>query len=143
MKNKSLKQQFDQHFVAILSLFIAVVALTYTTWREEVTEHNRNTRVAAFEVLKNLGQLQIIVNQTIYQNKKTDSTAFLGWGHIAIIGDMGSLLPSPIPEKTSKLVTVWSNTWQKLSNDEAAQDSLTYEIDSCRKAILEIIESLR
>jgi len=143
MKHKSLKQQFDQHFIAILSLFIAIVALTYTTWREEATEHNRNTRVAAFEVLKNLGQLQIIVNQTIYQNKNAEASAFLGWAHIAIIGDMGSLLPSPIPEKTSKLVAVWGNTWQKLSKDETAQDSLTAEIDSCRKAILEIIQALR
>ena len=142
MNDKSIRQQFQQHFVAILSLFIAVVALCYTTWREEATEHNRNTRIAAFEVLKNLGELQIVVNQTIYQ-PQSEKSAFLGWGHISMIGDMGSLLPEPIPEKTQKLVKVWGDTWQKLQNDEPAQDSLTQEIDSCRDATLVVIHALR
>lgn len=137
----SIKDQVKQHFIAILSLLIAVVALFYTTWREEATEHNRNARVAAFEVLKNLGELQVIVNQTIYEAK--DNASILGWGHVAIISDMGSLLAAPIPEKTTQLVQTWGQNWQKLAQDEAAQDSITHEIDSCRHATLELIQSLR
>jgi len=136
-----IKEQIKQHFIAILSLMIAMTALVYTTWREEVTEHNRNARIAAFEVLKNLGELQVIVNQTIYQTK--DNSPFLGWGHVAIISDMGSLLAAPIPEKTTQLVQTWGQNWQKLATDEAAQDSITEEIDSCRQATLVLIHSLR
>ncbi len=135
-----MKEQIKQHFIAILSLLIAIVALTYSTWREEATEHNRNTRQAAFEVLKHLGELQVIVNQTIYQDSKE---AFLGWGHIAIITDMGSLLPSPIPAKSEELARIWGENWQKLSSDEAAQDSVTAQIDSLRESVLGIIHHLR
>ena len=137
----SIIDQIKQHFIAILSLMIAVVALFYTTWREEATEHNRNARTAAFEVLKNLGELQVIVNQTIYESK--DNTSILGWGHVAIISDMGSLLAPPIPEKTTELQQTWGQNWQNLSQDEAAQDSITHEIDTCREATLVLIQSLR
>jgi hypothetical protein len=143
MTTQSLKEQFKQHFIAILSLFIAVVALGYTSWREEVTEHNRNTRVAAFEVLKNLGELQIIINQTIYQPKSLNTSPFLGWGHVSIIGDMGSLLPTPIPEQTADLVKTWGQTWEKLSDNNDAQDAITSEIDTCRTATIAVIQSLR
>lgn len=135
-------EQFKQHFIAILSLVIAVVALVYTTWREEATEHNRNTRTAAFEVLKNLGELQVIVNETIYIPQQKN-TPFLGWGHVAIITDMGSLLPSPIPQKTEELAQVWSESWQKIATDEKAQDNITAQIDGNRDAILKVIQSLR
>lgn len=135
-----MKAQIQQHSVAISSLFIALVALSYTTWREEVTERNRNTRLAAFEVLKNLGKLQVIVNETIYEKKES---AFVGWGNVAIISDMGSLVPAPVPEKTQTLVTVWGDNWQKLKKDEKAQDAVTEEIDSARKAVLGVIHALR
>lgn len=143
IKHTSIKAQLQQHSIAILSLVIALVALCYTTWREEATEHNRNTRMAAFEVLKNLGELQIIVNQIIYEPNTPGASPFLGWGHIAIISDMGSLLPPPIPEKTASLAKVWGETWQNLQKDEKAQDSLSAEIDSNRRAVLDVIHSLR
>ncbi len=140
MKKATIKSQLEQHFVAILSLLIAVVALGYTTWREEVTEKNRNTRQAAFIVLKNLGELQVIVNETIYEPNKS---AFLGWGHVAMISDLGSLLPSPIPQKTQELAATWGTNWQKLKTDEAAQDATSAQIDACRTATLEILHQLR
>ena len=34
----SYRTQLKDNLVAIISLVIAIVALTYTTWREEVTE---------------------------------------------------------------------------------------------------------
>ncbi len=135
-----MKEQIKQHFVAILSLLIAVVALGYTSWREEATEHNRNTRQASFEVLKHLGELQVIVNQTIYQNAQD---AFLGWGHVAIISDMGSLLPNPIPKKAEELAVVWGENWQKLAHDEQAQDAVTGQIDSLRESVRLVIHDLR
>ena len=143
MKKYNLKDQFGHHFVAILSLCIAVIALGYTTWREEVTEKNRNNRVAAFEVLKNLGELQVIVNYVIYEPENPMANIFLGWGHVAIISDLGSLLPDPIPNETKHLVEVWASNAQNLQHDEKAQDAVTKEIDSSRQSLLRCIQSLR
>jgi hypothetical protein len=67
----------------------------------------------------------------------------MGWGHVAIISDMGSLLPEPIPKTTAQLVAVWSTNWQKLKEEEQAQDAITNEIDANRKAVLKVIQSLR
>ena len=38
MTKDSLKNQFKRHFIAIISLLIAIVALSYDTWRNEETE---------------------------------------------------------------------------------------------------------
>jgi len=136
-------RQLKDHFIAVLSLIIAIVALSYTTWREEVTERNRNIRVAAFEVLKNLGELQVVVNLAAYPQQNLPYNPLLAWGHVALISDMGSLLPKPIPEKTHKLVEAWGETWQNLTSDEQAQDRITKEIDANREAVLEVIHTLR
>ena len=143
MNREGITQQLQRHFVAILSLVIAIIALGYTTWREEATEQNRNTRTAAFEVLKNLGELQVIVNLAAYPQPNFPFNPLVGWGHVAIISDMGSLLPEPIPKLTEELVKMWGDNWQKLQANEAAQDTVTAEIDTNRKAVLEVIHKLR
>lgn len=48
--------------MALISLVVALGSLGYNTWRNELTEENRSVRLAALEVLKNLGELQVIVN---------------------------------------------------------------------------------
>lgn len=142
MSVESMGEQVKNHFIAILSLLIAVVALTYSTWREEVTERNRNTRLASFEVLKNLGELQIIVNYAHYQPDNSMGNPILGWGHIALIGDMGQLLPPPVPEKTQALVKAWGENWENLKDQETTE-KISQDIDSSREAVLNVIKSLR
>ena len=46
--------------MALISIFIAVSALAYNTWRNETTEEQRNIRHAAFRVLEDLGEVQEI-----------------------------------------------------------------------------------
>ena len=67
MTQGNIRNQFKRHFIAIISLLIAIVALSYDTWRNEETEKNRNIRVAGFEVLKNLSELQFAVNNLTYE----------------------------------------------------------------------------
>ena len=52
MKIDSFVDQLRNNAVAIISLIVAITALSYTAWREERTEKNRTLRVAAFEALK-------------------------------------------------------------------------------------------
>jgi len=135
--------QIVNHIVAIISLAVAVTALGYTTWREEATEKNRNLREASFEVLKHLGELQIVINYGHYEPDNTMGNPILGWGHIAIIGDLGQILPPPIPEKTAKLTQVWTDNWQDIKTDEKAVDNISKEVDESRDAVLDEIRKLR
>lgn len=51
----SLRQQVRRNLVAIISLVLALLSLSYNTWRNEVTEYNRNIRQAGLEILVTLG----------------------------------------------------------------------------------------
>jgi hypothetical protein len=141
--SSTIKEQIKQHFVAIVSLVIALTALLYTTWREEATERNRNTRQAAFVVLQNLGQLQVVINSSFYQPDNTMGNPMIGWGYVAIITDMSELLPSPVPEKAKALSTAWGESVPKLKTDEKALDNVTQEVDASREAVLEVLRKLR
>lgn len=142
MKGQSIKHQLLSHFVALLSLAIAVIALCYTAWREAETDKNRTQRLAGFEVLKNLGELQIIVNQ-FYQPEPRAITPYAGWGHIALIGDLSQLLPSPVPQTTAELLQVWRANWEKSQTNETSVTLITEKIDSSRKVVLNSILHLR
>jgi len=59
---QTIRQQLQANAVALISLVVALGSLGYNTWRNELTEESRSVRLAAFEVLKNQGELQVIVN---------------------------------------------------------------------------------
>ena len=143
MNRHSLKRQWKDNVVALISLTIAIIALLYTAWREETTEKNRTLRQAGFEVLKNLGELQIIINYAYYQHDTNFGNPYLGWGHIALISDLAVLLPNPIPQTANKLVSEWRENWQNIKDNEEAVDQLSAEIDNARSEVLEAIRYLR
>ncbi len=138
-KDYSLLAQISHHAVAIISLIIAITALLYTTWRDEETEKNRNTRTAAFEVLKNLGELQLIVNNEHFQKDSMTPHTLMGWGRIALIGDLAQLLPSSAEEQANKLVEIWKNNANDLDNENKV-DQISQQIDTTR---ITVIQSLR
>jgi len=140
---ETIRHQFRNNFVAIVSLLVAVIALGYTTWREESTEKHRTIRQAGFEILKNLGQLQVVVNHSFYQKDSTLAMPFLGWGYTAFITDMSQLLSPSITQAADKLVTVWKGDWDKIKSDEEAVTRISNEIDRTRDAVLEEIRNLR
>jgi hypothetical protein len=72
-------EQVRANIVAIVSVVVALGGLTYTTWRNEKTEANRSTRIAAFEVLKTLGELQLVVDYTYYRKDPARGDSTMGW----------------------------------------------------------------
>lgn len=140
---QTFRQQLKANAVAIISLVVAIIALLYNTWREENTERNRNYRLAAFEVLKNLGELQQVVNASYYQHNNQEGNPMLGWGHIALIGDLSQLLPPPVPEKANNLVQTWQSDWMKIKTDEASVDRITEGIDQSREVVLRVMSQLK
>jgi hypothetical protein len=143
MKIITIMSQIKNNLVAIISLIIAITALSYNTWRNERTEKNRNTRTAAFEILKELGELQIIINYSHYLHDKAMGNPFLGWGHIAFINDLGQLLPNPVPAHIKTLTEVWGKNWEKIPSNEAATDSISNEIDQSRESVLDALRQLK
>lgn len=142
MSQQSLTSQIKKNAIALISLVIALTALCYNTWREEVTEKNRNIRQASFEVLKSLGQLQLTINLAKYDPKNSLGNPLISWGYISVIGDMSRIIPPPVPETVDRLLAVWHSDWENISSDEESLDRVTKEIDESRKAVLKKISQL-
>jgi len=138
-----IKKQFKDNFIALISLVVAIVAIGSGRWREDVTEKNRNIRAAGFEMLKNLGELQIIVNHAYYQPESMKGNPFMGWGQIALISDLSELLTPKIAEKSAELRRVWGEQWNALKMDQTAVDKISAAIDANRMAVLELLNSLK
>src|SRR5579862_5039415 len=122
MKTITIPHQIKNNFIAIISLFIAITALYYNTWRNEQTEKNRNIRTAAFEVLKELGDFQTIINYAHYQPQSADGNPYLAWGHVAMMNDLSELLPPPVPNNIHTLTQTWNKNWRRIKTDDGAVD---------------------
>lgn len=143
MGKQTLQKQISHHAVAIISLFIAVLALCYTAWREETTERNRTTRLAAFEMIKNLGELQLVVNSIHYELNSSRGDVILGWGNLTLISDLSHFMPNPVPKTVDGLLETWKANKDTLKTDEASVQQVSGEIDRSREAIIKVLESLR
>jgi len=140
---QTIREQLHANAVALISLVVALGSLGYNTWRNEQTEENRSVRLAAFEVLKNLGELQVVVNFAFFAKNEQFGHPMAGWGRVALISDLSQVLPAPAPEYAEKLRQGWQANWQQIGNDEASVDRITTEIDQSREAVREIVRQLR
>jgi len=131
----SLRQQIHRNLLAILSLFIAITALTYNGWRQELTEDNRNLRLAAFELVKQLGELQLIVDYAHYDRNLELGNPITGWGRVALIEDLSAVLPSPLPKQANALKTIWAAHWQHLGDEETHVEAITQSIKTMRAEV--------
>lgn len=93
-------KQIRQHWVALMGVLVALLALSYTAWRNETTEVNRSIRAASFEIVRELGALQTVVHYAFYGQNQKVGDPITGWQHVILIKDLALLVPSPIPSDT-------------------------------------------
>ena len=104
----SFLDQVQKNAVALISLVIAVTSLSYNTWRNELTEYNRNQKLAAFEVLLKLNELQQVIFHHRFDNDvKGKGNPRTGWTYVLTIRDFSLVLQQPVPESAKQLVEVW------------------------------------
>jgi hypothetical protein len=139
----SFWHQLRANAVALISLTVALTALGYNTWRNEQTEENRNIRMAAFEVLTHLGELQLVVNASFFLKDGNLGHPSAGWGRVALITDLSQVLPAPAPQRAEELHRVWQANWQGIADNEDSVERITAEIDRSRETIREILRKLR
>jgi hypothetical protein len=140
---QTIPQQLRANAVALISLVVALSSLGYNTWRNEQTEENRSVRIAAFEVLKHLGELQLVVNFAYFAKDEQFGHPMAGWGRVALISDLSQVLPEPAPQRAEQLREVWQANWQQIHDDEPSVDRITAEIDQTRETIRQIVHQLR
>ena len=140
----SVRQQLRDNAVALISLVVALSSLAYNTWRNERTEHNRNVRTAAFEVLTKLAELERVVFLAQYDRDVAGGNPRTGWTYVLVIADLSAVVPAPVPAQAAELQRVWRGNWESLGKeDETAVDHIDDAIKKLRETTLGTLRSLR
>ena len=130
-----LRQQLHDNLVAIISLIVALSTLTYTAWRQEVTEDNRTLREAAFAMLHTAEELQAVVDFSHYDGDIEAGNPIKGWGKVLYLQDLSVVMPPAIVAHTQQLKAVWDNDWAALGKHEAAAQRITRANTALREAV--------
>ncbi len=138
-----LSQQIKQNSLAIISLFVALSALGYNTWRNELSESNRNIRQSGFEIIMHVGELQKIAYLSHFDRDQNKGNPRLGWTEVLLIKDLSHLMPKKIQDKSENLLEVWRENWQKLTDeDELSLASIDIALLELRTEVLLTMKQL-
>lgn len=138
----TFRQSIAKNAVALISLIVAIIALTVNIWRAERSETNRSLRIAAFELLQELGELQLVVDLRHYDNDPIGGNPIRGWSHVMMVQDLSMIMPKPVAKSGEKLHQIWQKNWQYLGQDEAKTEEVTQQIDKVRANIRQLISGL-
>lgn len=140
----AIRQQLRNNAVALISLTVAIGSLAYNTWRNERTEHNRNVRTAAFELLMRAGDLERVTFLAQYDRDRSGGSPRSGWTDVLAIRDLAALVPGAVPARATELLQVWGANWEGLGkDDETAVNRIDDAIGGLREAALGTLRSLR
>ena len=137
-----LKQQVQQNLLAIISIAIAITALSYNSWRNEQSEDNRNFRAAGFEIMREAAHLQLLVDTATYSEKSKDVDAIKGWVSVNLILSLSDLMTPEIKKQATDLKSVWSENWSVLDNDKHANQKISDANSQLVKIVREHLISL-
>ena len=137
-----LAAQIKRNQLAIISLVVALIALGYNTWRNELTEENRTIRAAGFEMLIHIGELQRITYLAHYDQDNIGGNPRNGWAEVLLLRDLGKLMPNEANMHTDDLLSAWEDNWARLGQDDAAVMSIDSAIDILREDLLTALAEL-
>lgn len=142
MRENMFVKQIKNNLLAVISLFVALSALGYNTWRNEQSEHNRNIRVAGFEMLLHIGELQRITYLAHYDKDQVAGNPRKGWTEVLVLQDLGELMPESRRLRSEQLFKTWSNHWEGLGNDDQSVAAIDHAINDLRKDTLNALRLL-
>ncbi len=138
-----LKGQLQRNAVALISLVVAITSLSYNTWRNEASEHNRNQRLVSIEILRNLGELQQVVFHLHYdQDVDLMINPRTGWAIVLTVNDLAMVLEAPLPETAENLRSVWDENWSRLGKDDASVEAVITALEATRDELHALLRNL-
>jgi len=136
--------QLKKNSLSLISLVVALSALSYNTWRNELTEQNRNTRHAGFEILLHIGEIQRIVYLAHYDKDKIQGNHHKGWVEVLVIRDLSHLMSKSVIQATDQLYNSWNENWKTLgTTSEMGVADIDHKINHLRKTILANLKQLK
>ena len=138
-----IREQVQRNAVALISLAVAISSLGYNTWRNEVSEYNRNQRAISIEVLRHTGELQ----QVVFHNAWDMDTAGkgnprTGWVHVLAIRDLSRILDGDVSASSLQLYQTWEAEWGALGPDNASYRKILDAIEAVRSDTHDLLVDL-
>lgn len=138
----TIPEQLRNNAVAIISLIIALFGLGYNTWRNELSEQNRNVRQAGFQLLMSLSDLQKLVFLAHYDSDYPEANPRIGWSQVLSIQDFSVFMDEDVSKSANALHNVWSESWFGLGSNDADKENLYVAIDDLRLQVRYQLEAL-
>jgi hypothetical protein len=138
----SIREQLRRNAVALTSLVVAVTSLGYVAWRNELTERNRNVRAAGFEILMQLGELQVLADQAHYAGDRERGDPIVGWGRVLMARDLADFMGPEVKRSTEALHARWTEDWDALGEEPGAGERITAAIEATRGAVRAELDAL-
>jgi hypothetical protein len=143
MRSTKFIDQLRRNRVALISLVVAIISLSYNTWRNEASEDNRTQRLVSIEILLKLADLQQLVWHNHYDGDTEDKGNLrTGWAIVLTIKDIATILDAPMPESAERLWVVWNDNNLQLGDSTAAKDNIIMAIEKCRVDTLAVLQAL-
>ena len=134
--------QIKMNSVGLVSLATALFGVSYNTWLDHHNEINHNMRLAAFEVLKDLSELQTVVDYAHYAGDKSRGNPIDGWKNVVMVRDLSRLLSPQSAERGQQLYAAWQQDWEDLGKDTRSEEEISARISEARHSVLNTIDSL-
>ncbi len=140
--DESFLGQVKHHAVALISLVVALTALSYNTWRNEKSEDNHNHRQAAFQILMKLNELQRVVFHLRYDRDQELGNPRVGWVYVLTVQDLAQIVEPSLRQEADQLHSAWSANWDGLEDNQQQVDEVLGAVDAMRLSTLELLKSL-
>ena len=134
--------QIKLNSVALISLATALFGVSYNTWLDRHNEINHNMRLASFELLKDLSELQTVVDYAHYARDKSRGNPIDGWKNVVLVRDLSRLLTPAAAKAGQHLYTTWEQDWEALDNDAKSEERISIKITEMRQTVLSTIDQL-
>jgi hypothetical protein len=139
----TLKEQLQRNTVALISLVVAVTSLAYNTWRNEASEHNRNQRLVAIELLLISADLQQLTLDSHYgKNIDADGILRSAWTKVLTIRDLSKIATGAVPESAINLYEVWNADYDELESNVKAKDRILAALEQVRRDTHDVLQGL-
>ena len=143
MRSSKLFDQLRRNQVPLISLVVAIISLSYNTWRNEASEDNRTQRLVSMEILLQIGELEELVLYSHYDPEfKAKGNPRTGWAIVMTIEDLAQILELPHPESARELKNTWRTHWKTLAESAVSKDVIRAAIDDLRQDTLMLLRML-
>ncbi len=142
MAKSKLLKQLRNNVLAVVSIIIAIMALSYNSWRNEVSESNRNQRAAGFEIMREAAHLQLLVDRATYSADEDKPDPIQGWVRVNLILSLSRLTAAEVENVATSLKQSWNSNWETIYTDENANVKVSKSIKRLNEAVSEHLLSL-